>query len=49
MLAGRHSRVSPACTNGSEMTEAARIRRPCNTSFFKIAEVALEARDQSRA
>jgi hypothetical protein len=49
MLARRNSGVSLARTNGNEMTEAARIRRPCNSSFFKIPEVALEARDQSRA
>lgn len=41
MLARKNSRVSPARLNGNEMTEAVRIRRPCNTTFLQ-SEAVLE-------
>jgi hypothetical protein len=45
MPARSDSRVSPARTNGIEMNAGTRIRRPCNSSFFKSGLVAREKND----
>jgi len=45
MLARRNSRVCPARTNENGMIATTRIRRPCNSSFFKSRLAAQKKND----